>query len=133
MARRLDLLLRFIGMVVFAVVGWQVGDYIAVRSGAADALTVHYLRPALALSVGGAGLGLLLTPWLTIRPALWVRKRIRQIPARNLFMGTIGLAVGLVISLPVAFTMSFRSWPGSSFFRKPEQKGHIVISLRLLE
>jgi uncharacterized protein YacL len=111
MIRRLDLLLRFIGMIVFAVIGWQVGDYIAVRSGAADALTAPYLRPALALAVGGAGLGLLLTPWLTIRPAIWVRKKVRQIPARHLFMGTVGLAVGLVISLPLAFTLSFLPSP----------------------
>jgi uncharacterized protein YacL len=111
MTRRLELILRVIGMIVFAAIGWQVGDYIAVRSGAADAFAVPYLRPALALSVGGAGLGLLLTPWLTVRPAIWVRKRIRLIPARHLLMGTIGLAVGLVISLPLAFTLSYLPSP----------------------
>jgi len=98
-------------MIVLAAIGWQVGDLIAIRSGAADAFAVPYLRPALALAVAGAGLGLLLTPWLTIRPAVWIRKRIRQIPARHLFMGTIGLAVGLVISLPLAFTLTFLPSP----------------------
>ncbi|TKJ30114.1 MAG: PIN domain nuclease [Chloroflexi bacterium B3_Chlor] len=105
--KRVELILRLVGMIVLAVVGWQVGDYIATKAGAADAFTVPYLRPALALAMAGAGLGLLVTPWLTIEPALWVRRKIRLIPARHLLMGTIGLAVGLVISLPLAFTLSF--------------------------
>ena len=105
--KRTELLLRFVGMIAFAAVGWGVGDYIATRSGAVDAFAVPYLRPALSLAIAGAGLGLLLTPWLTIRPALWARRKVKQIPARHLFMGIIGLAAGLVISLPLAFTLSF--------------------------
>jgi uncharacterized protein YacL len=109
--KRVELILRLIGMIVLGAIGWQVGDYLAIRSGAADALTAPYLRPALALSIAGAGLGLLVTPWLTIQPAVWTRKRIRQIPARTLLMGTIGLAVGLIISLPLAFTLAFLPSP----------------------
>jgi len=109
--KRSELILRFVGMVVFAMIGWGVGDYIATNFGAADALTVPYLRPALALAMAGAGLGLLLTPWVTTRPAVWIRKKIRQIPARHLLMGTIGLAVGLVISLPLDFALSYLPAP----------------------
>jgi uncharacterized protein YacL len=109
--KRVELILRLVGMIVLAAVGWGVGDYIAIRSGASDALAAPYLRPALALSIAGAGLGLLVTPWLTIHPAVWTRKRIRQIPARTLLTGTIGLVVGLVISLPLAFTLSFLPSP----------------------
>jgi uncharacterized protein YacL len=105
--RRGELVLRLAGMIVMAALGWGVGDFIATRSGAADALSVPYLRPALALAIAGAGLGLLLTPSLCIRPALWTRRKLKQIPARHLFMGTIGLAVGLIISLPLGFSLSF--------------------------
>ena len=105
--KRAELLLRLGGMIAFAALGWGVGDYIATRSGAVDAFAVPYLRPALSLAIAGAGLGLLLTPWLTIRPALWARRKVKQIPARHLFMGIIGLAAGLIISLPLAFTLSF--------------------------
>jgi uncharacterized protein YacL len=94
-------------MVFFAALGWGIGDYIATRSGAVDAFAVPYLRPALSLAIAGAGLGLLLTPWLTIRPALWARRKVKQIPARHLFLGIVGLAAGLIISLPLAFTLSF--------------------------
>jgi len=105
--KRTELTLRIVGMILLSGVGWGVGDYIATRSGAADAFTVPYLRPALALAIAGAGLGLLVTPWCTIRPALWARRKIKQIPARHLFMGIIGTAAGLVISLPLAFSLSF--------------------------
>jgi len=105
--RQVELFVRVVGMFAFGGLGWQIGDYIATRSGAADALSVPYLRPALALAIAGAGLGLLATPWLTIKPSLWTRRKLRQIPARHLLMGTIGLAVGLVISLPLAFSLSF--------------------------
>jgi uncharacterized protein YacL len=111
MVKRMELIVRIFGMIVFAVLGWLVGDYIAVLSGATDAFAVPYLRPALALAVGGAGLGLLVTPSLIIRPAMWARRRIKGISARNLFMGIIGLAMGLVISLPLAFTLSFLPSP----------------------
>ena len=105
--KRTELTLRIVGMILLSGVGWGVGDYIATRSGAADAFTVPYLRPALALAIAGAGLGLLVTPWCTIRPALWARRKIKQIPARHLFMGIIGTAAGLVISLPLAFSLAF--------------------------
>jgi uncharacterized protein YacL len=105
--KRTELTLRIVGMILLSGVGWSAGDYIATRSGAADAFTVPYLRPALALAIAGAGLGLLITPWLTIRPTLWARRKIKQIPTRHLVMGIIGLALGLVISLPLAFSVSF--------------------------
>jgi uncharacterized protein YacL len=105
--RKSELALRLTGMVVFAALGWQIGDFIAIRSGAADAFTNPYLRPALALAMAGAGIGLLVTPSITIRPALWTRRKLKQLPARHLFMGTIGLAAGLIISLPLAFSLSF--------------------------
>jgi uncharacterized protein YacL len=105
--RKTELILRLVGMVFFAALGWGTGDYIATRSGAADAFTTPYLRPALALAIAGAGLGLLITPWLTIGPALWTRRKLKQIPARHLFMGILGLAAGLIISVPLAFSVSF--------------------------
>ncbi len=105
--KRTELTLRIVGMILLSGVGWSVGDYIATRSGAVDAFTVPYLRPALALAIAGAGLGLLITPWLTIKPTLWARRKIKQIPTGHLVMGITGLAVGLVISLPLAFSLSF--------------------------
>ena len=96
----LEFLFRIIGMGVFAVVGWQVGVFLA---GKTD---TPYIRYVLVLSLAGAALGLLLTPSLTIKPFQWIRRKIRQVDARQLFAGILGLVIGLIIagllSLPLS-------------------------------
>jgi uncharacterized protein YacL len=59
------------------------------------------------LVLAGAALGLLVTPWITVRPWLWARKTIRQIPAQQLLAATIGLLIGLIIAALTAFPLSF--------------------------
>ncbi len=93
-----EFLLRIVGMVAFAVVGWRIGDALG-----GDA----QIRYIIVLALAGAALGLLVTPWLTIRPYLWARKTIRQIPAQQLLAATIGLLIGLIIAALSAFPLSF--------------------------
>jgi uncharacterized protein YacL len=95
----IEFLLRIFGMLVFAVIGWQIGS--ALSSGDAQ------IRYILVLALAGAALGLLITPWLTIRPYTWVRKIIRQVPAQQLLAATIGLLIGLIIAALTAFPLSF--------------------------
>jgi len=64
--------------------------------------------------LAGAALGLLITPWITIRPYLWTRKTIRQIPAQQLLSATIGLLIGLIIAALSAFPLSFLPAPFGS-------------------
>jgi uncharacterized protein YacL len=59
------------------------------------------------LVLAGAALGLLVTPWITVRPWLWARKTIRQVPAQQLLAATIGLLIGLIIAALTAFPLSF--------------------------
>ncbi len=94
----IDFLLRIAGMIGFAVVGWRVGDAIG---GEAQ------IRYVIVLALAGAALGLLVTPWLTIRPYVHARKAIRQIPAQQLLAATIGLLIGLIIAALTAFPLSF--------------------------
>lgn len=101
-----EFLLRLVGMVVFAVIGWRVGDSL----GGGDA----QIRYIIVLALAGAALGLLITPWITIRPYLWTRKTIRQIPAQQLFAATIGLLIGLIIAALSAFPLSFLPAPFGS-------------------
>jgi uncharacterized protein YacL len=93
-----EFLLRIGGMVFFAIVGWRIGDTLG---GEAQ------IRYIIVLALAGAALGLLVTPWLTIRPYLWARKTIRQIPAQQLVAATIGLLIGLIIAALSAFPLSF--------------------------
>ncbi len=96
----LEFLLRWMGALVMASVGWWIGATLAERSGSDD------VRSLLVLALAGFAFGLLLTPYLTTRPAGWLRRKIRQIPAHYLLSGTIGLALGLIIAALLAFPLS---------------------------
>lgn len=99
----IEFLLRLAGMLAFAVIGWRIGDAL----GGGDA-QIRYIT---VLALAGAALGLLITPWLTIRPYLWARKIIRQIPAQQLLSATMGLLIGLIIAALTAFPLSFLPHP----------------------
>lgn len=99
----IEFLLRLVGMIVFAIIGWRIGD--ALGAGEAQ------IRYIIVLVLAGAALGLLVTPWITIRPYLWMRKTIRQIPAQQLLAATIGLLIGLIIAALTSFPLSFLPYP----------------------
>ncbi|MBN1934353.1 MAG: TRAM domain-containing protein [Anaerolineae bacterium] len=120
-----EFVLRLIGMVVLAIVGWQLGINLAREVGSSDAEQVRYV---LILSLSGAALGSLLTPWFTTKPLRWIRERIRSLPAQQLVAIMIGLVIGLVVGAllsiplsnlpepwdgiaPIAFTVLF-AWLG---------------------
>ena len=88
----LELVLRLVGMVIFAVIGAQFARTLQViPSGNTDRLII-------AFSLSFAALGLLAAPWLTIKPYNYIRAEIRRMPAPRLVAAVIGLAVGLAIS-----------------------------------
>lgn len=103
----IEFLLRIVGMFVFAALGWRIGDALAGNSGDA-------IRYIIVLALAGAALGLIITPWLTVRPYAWARRTIRQVPAQQLFAATIGLMIGLIIAALSAFPLSFLPAPFGS-------------------
>lgn len=101
-----EFILRLVGAVVLASVGWWLGDGLASRAGGPE-----NVRGIVVLALAGAGLGLLLTPYFTTRPAAWTIRKIRQIPAHHLVTGLIGLLLGLLVAALLAFPLSFLPWP----------------------
>lgn len=89
-----EFFLRLLGMVVLAGLGWIFGESLAGDT----TNTPSVIRGILSLALAGAALGLLLTPYMTIRPFLWIRRRLRQLPANHLLVGSIGLTLGLIIA-----------------------------------
>jgi uncharacterized protein YacL len=89
----LELVLRLLGMILLGVAGWELGEYLA-----GSAPPDYYLRYVVVLMLAGVALGGLLAPYLTIRPVLYIRRRIRQLPAQELFASIIGLIVGLIVA-----------------------------------
>ena len=49
--------------------------------------------PTWAGPLAGVALGGLITPWITIKPIRFIRRKIRQLPAQELFAVIIGFCV----------------------------------------
>ena len=90
-----------VAMVVFVLAGYQIGEMIA---GPTPDPFVYRNWYALVLAAGA--LGLLLGPYLTIRPFTWIRSQIQHLSGAVLAAGTVGLVIGLVIAVLLAFPLS---------------------------
>lgn len=89
----LELVLRLLGMIVLGVVGWQLGEYLAMSAPPEHRLGYVAVCTFIGILIGG-----LLTPLLTVRPIRFIRHRIRHLPAQELFAIIAGLIVGLIIA-----------------------------------
>ena len=90
----LELLVRLFGMILLGAAGWRLGRYLA-----GIAPPESYLRySVVALTLAGAVVGALVTPWVTIKPIRYVRHKIQELPAKELFAIIVGLIVGLIIA-----------------------------------
>jgi len=98
---------RIVGMILMAVGGAFLGAYVVGQLGGSP-----YLYAAIFLLVG-ALIGLVLTPYVTVRPFLALRKRIRQAPAQQLLAAALGLIVGLIIAALFSFPLSLLPSPFS--------------------
>jgi uncharacterized protein YacL len=96
---------RIVGMLALGGLGWQLGVWLG---GSVDAPSVRY---TLSLALAGAALGLLITPYITLRPFAWLRKGIRQASAQQMAAVSVGLVVGLVVAalctLPLSLLPSY--------------------------
>lgn len=99
-----EFILRILGMFVFAFLGWKLGE----------SLSPTDPRFVYIFALAGAPLGLIITPWITVRPYKWMRRTIRQLPVQQLLAITLGLLVGLVIAALAAFPLSFLPNPWGS-------------------
>jgi uncharacterized protein YacL len=59
----------------------------------------------------GALAGLVLTPYITVRPIAFVHRRIHRVPAQQLLAAILGLIVGLVIASLMTFPLSMLPAP----------------------
>lgn len=103
----IEFIFRLIGMVGFAILGWRIGEALSPNPD-------HDIRFILVLLLAGAALGLLVTPWITLRPYRWFRRQMRRVPAQQLLAATVGLIVGLIIAALTAFPLSLLPSPFSN-------------------
>lgn len=95
-----DLAVRLVGMFIFAIIGAITGINWAARYSQSTELfgSVFTLVGALA--------GLILTPYITVRPMRWLRGKIIQVSGQTMIAGMVGLTVGLFIATLVSFPVS---------------------------
>jgi uncharacterized protein YacL len=96
-----DFTARLIGMVVFAIVGVYIGAYLG---NLADTGQTELFAAVIGLV--GALTGLILTPYVTTRPARTIRSVLAQVSPQTLVAGLVGLIVGLLIAALLAFPLS---------------------------
>lgn len=100
----IEFIFRILGMFLFAFLGWRIGDALGTEAPSD-------LRYILVLALAGSALGLLVTPWVTLRPYAWFRRKFRQVPASQLVAATLGLIIGLIIAALTAFPLSLLPEP----------------------
>lgn len=96
----LDFLSRMVGMVVFAILG--------ARFGADIGPTIGLVQPSGGILLGlvGALAGLILTPWVTLRPVRAVRRMINELSIDILAITLVGAGIGLLFALMLAYPLS---------------------------
>lgn len=100
-----EFILRIIGMVILFSLGAYAGTYLAnLTGGAADLY-------AMIVGMLGALIGLILTPFITTRPARALQRVMGQISAQTLLAGLAGLMAGLIIAALLAFPLSLLPEP----------------------
>lgn len=102
-----EFIFRIVGMIVMGI--W--GVYLGVSLSNLVNEPPEYR--AVLLGLVGMLAGLILTPYLTVRPVVAIRKRLTQVSARSLFAGILGMVVSLVISGLLSFPVSLLPEPFS--------------------
>ncbi len=100
-----EFILRIVGMIFIGIIAGVWGF----RLGGND--FSESIRYAAIIGLLGALTGLVLTPYVTTRPARAVRVRLGRLSAETLFAGLIGMIVGLLTAALLAFPLSLLPEP----------------------
>lgn len=100
-----DFIARVVGLFVFTLAGARLG------AEAAAPLALPPEATALIFGLVGALVGLILTPWITTRPARVLNQSFQEIPVETLFMALVGAFIGLIVALLAAYPLSLLPVP----------------------
>ena len=103
-----DFIARISGMFVLGFSAIYLGISFGNGLSSTQSEVIFY---AIVFGLIGALTGLVLTPYLTTRPARSIRKVLAQVDAQTLVAGLVGLIVGLAIAALLAFPLSLLPAP----------------------
>jgi uncharacterized protein YacL len=101
----IDFIFRLIGMLVFTVLGVNLGINLSQATNQSPELN------AVLLGLVGSLIGLILTPYFTTRPARAIRRNLLRVSTKSLVAGLIGGIVGLAIAALLTFPLSLLPEP----------------------
>ncbi len=96
----IEFIFRIIGMIVFSILGAYWGAYLGELLDAPQDLF------AVVFGLVGALVGLILTPFITTRPARALQSLLGRVSVQDLVAGLVGLMAGLIIAALLAFPLS---------------------------
>jgi uncharacterized protein YacL len=102
---KIEIIFRIIGLLTLAIVGAYYGTQLA------ELLGYNAIIGAVALGLVGALLGYLIAPYVTTRPAHYLRTSLSKLSMTTLLVGLIGLIVGLIIAALTAYPLSLLPFP----------------------
>lgn len=105
-----EFVLRLVGMVVFAFFGVQIARYFGPVRDAES------IRLMITMVLGGSAIGLLLAPYLTLRPFNFIKNYLQGMPVSKLASGVFGLVVGLSIAALIYSPLSALPEPYGNVF-----------------
>lgn len=103
----IEFIFRIIGMILFSVLGVFGGIELSSMIGGSEELF------AVILGLVGALIGLVLTPFITTRPARYLVSLLSKISVQTLLASLLGLVVGLLLAALLAFPLSLLPKPFS--------------------
>jgi len=107
--RIVEFIFRFIGLLVFSVLGFSFGGAVAKFFHANDTGEIFLYQTVFGL-LGGLS-GFILIPYFTTRPARAIRRSLGHLSAETLFAGLVGLVIGLLTAALLAFPLSLLPTP----------------------
>lgn len=100
-----EFIIRIIGLLIFSILG----GYLGIKLG--DIVNASAELYAFVFGLVGALIGLILTPFITTRPARLLLNRLTRVSAQTLASGLVGLVVGLLVAALLAFPLSLLPSP----------------------
>jgi uncharacterized protein YacL len=100
-----EFIFRILGMIVCAIIGARFG------LDAAGTIALPADASALLFALIGVLFGLIMTPYLTIRPIRFVSKTINSMAVEVVFMAIVGMMIGLLLGLLLAYPLSLLQQP----------------------
>ncbi len=104
----LVLILRFSGLILFALLGIYLGNFFVENFGFQD-LNLRYVQIGGGIILGV--LGFFLFPYVTIFPIQAIRKQLEETPGQTLLIAMVGLIIGLIIAALISIPISILPAP----------------------